>query len=121
MDADLKQLVEWLDFTPDETALLESKGFTDFEDFVSTTKDELKSIIRGFYKRDDLAFFLPIKRNKLLYDILEWCGDFDRYDREAGLHWDDGEITNGPSTFAAMSTARECALVMVRVIGSTQL
>jgi len=64
VEADLNQLLVWLDFTPDETTLLESEGFTDFEDSLSTTKDELKSMIDGFYKRDDLAFTLPIKRCK---------------------------------------------------------
>ena len=48
MDSDLKELLVWLDFTTEESYLLETEGFTDFEDFVSTTKDELKSIIDGF-------------------------------------------------------------------------
>ena len=39
MDADLKELLGWLDFTSEESELLESEGFTEFEDFVSTTKD----------------------------------------------------------------------------------
>ena len=56
MDADLKELLGWLDFTSEESKLLESEGFTDFEDFLSTTKDELKCMIDGFYKRYDLAF-----------------------------------------------------------------
>ena len=76
MDADLKEPLCWLDFTSEESKLLESEEFTDFEEFLSATKDELKSMIDGFYKQDDLAFTIPIKRRKLLYDILEWCGDF---------------------------------------------
>ena len=115
MDADLKELLGWLDFTSEESKLLESEGFTDFEDFVSTTKDELKSMIDGFYKRDDLAFTIPIKRRKLLYDILEWCGDFDRRDMEAGIHWSNEEIVDGPSAFSAMSTARERAFFHKRL------
>ena len=78
MDADLKELLGWLEFTTEESYLLETEGFTDFEDFVSTTKDDIKSMIDSFYKRNDLAFTIPIKRRKLLYDILEWCGDFNR-------------------------------------------
>ena len=69
---------------------------------MSTTKDELKSMIDRFYKRNDLAFTIPIKQHNLLYDILEWCGDFDRRDMEAGINWPDEEIVNGPSAFAAM-------------------
>ena len=79
MDADIKELLGWLDFNSEESKLLESEGFTDFEDFVSTTKDELKSMIYGFYKHNDLAFTIPIKRRKLLYDILEWCGDSESH------------------------------------------
>ena len=82
---------------------------------MSTTKDELKSMIDVFYKRNDLAFAIPIKRRKLLYDILEWCGDFDLRDMEAGINWTDEEIVNGPSAFAAMLTARERALVCKRL------
>ena len=82
---------------------------------MSTTKDELKSMIDGFYKRNYLAFTIPIKRRKLLYDVLEWCGDFDCRDMEAGINWTDEEIVNGPSAFAAMSTARESALVRKRL------
>ena len=115
MDADLKELLGWLDFTLEESKLLESEGFIDFEDFVSTTKDELKSMIDWFYKRNDLDFTIPIKRRKLLYDILEWCGDFDRRDMEAGINWPDEEIVNGPSAFAALSTARERAFVHKRL------
>ena len=111
MDANLKELLGWLDFTLEESELLESEGFTDFEDFVSTTKDELKSMIDGFYKRNDLALTIPFKRRKLLYDILEWCGDFERRDTEAGINWPSEEIVNGPCDFAVMSTAREHALV----------
>ena len=92
MEADLNELLGWLDFTSEESELLEYEGFTDFEDFVSTTKDELKCMIDGFYKRDDLAFTIPIKQRKLLYDILEWCGDFDRRNMEAGINWSDEDI-----------------------------
>ena len=83
---DLKELLGWLDFTTEESYILETEGFTDFEDFVSTTKDELNSMIDGFYKGNDLAFTILIKRLKLLYDILEWCSDFDRRDMEAGIN-----------------------------------
>ena len=106
MDSDLNGLLGWIDFTSEESELLESEGFADFEESVSTTKDELKSMIYGFYKWDDLAFAIPIKRRKLIYDILEWCGDFDRRNMEAGINWSDEEIVDGPSTFADMSTAR---------------
>ena len=82
---------------------------------MSTTMDELKSMIDGFYKWNDLAFTIPIKRRKLLYDILEWCGDFDCCDMEAGINWPNEEIVNGPSPFAAMSTAKDCALVRKRL------
>ena len=71
MDTELKELLGWLDFTTEESYLLETEGFTDFKYFVSTKKDELKSMIDGFYKQNDLAFTIPIKRRKLLYDILE--------------------------------------------------
>ena len=94
---------------------MESEGLTDFEDFVSTTKDETKSTIDGFHKQDDLAFTMTIKRRKLLYDILEWCGDFDRHNMEAGINWSDEEIVDGNSAFAAMSTARERAFVRKRL------
>ena len=86
---------------------MESEIFTDFENFLSTTKDDLKSMIDGFYKQDDLAFTIPIKRRKLLYDILEWCGDFDRRGMEVGINWPDEEIVNGPFAFSAISTSRE--------------
>ena len=91
MDADINELLGGLDFTSEESELLESEGFTNFEDFVSTTMYELKSIIDGFYKQDDLAFTIPVKRRKLLYDILEWCSDFDRRNMEAGITWSDEE------------------------------
>ena len=70
MDADLTKMLGWLDFTSEESELLEFEGFTDSEDFVSTTKYDLKSMIDGFYKQDDLAFTIPIKRRNFLYDIL---------------------------------------------------
>ena len=111
MEADIKELIGWIDFTSEESELLEYEGFTDFEDFVSTTKDEFKSTIDGFYKHNDLAFTIPNKWRKLLYDILEWCGDFDRRDMEAGINWLDEEIVNGRSAFAAMSIARYRAFV----------
>ena len=110
MDDDLKELLGWLDFTTEESYLLETKGFNDLEDFVSTTKNELKSMIDGFYKRNDLAFTIPIKRRKLLYDILEWCVDFDCRDMEEGINCPGEEITNGNFAFAAISMARECSL-----------
>ena len=78
---------------------------------MSPTKDELKSMIDGFYKWNDLAFTIPIKQHKLLYDILEWCGDFDRCNMEAGINWLGEEINNGNCAFAAMSMARERALI----------
>ena len=115
MDADISEILGWLDFTSEESKILEYKGFTDFEDFVSTTKDELRYMIDGFYKRNDLTFTIQIKGRKLLYDILEWCGDFNRRDMEAGINWPDEEIVNEPSTFAAMSTARERAFVRKRL------
>ena len=102
MDANLKELLGWLDFTTEESYLLETEGFNDFEDFASTTKDELKSIIDGFYKQSNLTFTTPIKQRKLLYAILERCGDFDRRNMESGINWPDEEIVNGPSAFAAM-------------------
>ena len=86
MDAELKELLGWLEFTTEESYLLETEGFNDFEDFVFTTKDELKSMIDRFYKRNYLAFIIPIKRRKLLYNILEWCGDFDHCNMEAGIN-----------------------------------
>ena len=106
MDVDLKELLGWLDFTSEESELLESEGFTDFEEFVSTTKDELKSMIYVFYKQNDLAFTIPIKRRKLLYYLLEWCGDFDRRGMEAGINWPGEEIFNGPYALSTISTAR---------------
>ena len=115
MDADLKELLAWLDFTTKEYYLSETEEFTDFEDFVSTTKDELKSMIDGFYKHNDVAFTIPIKQHKLLYDILEWCGDFNRRDMEAGINCLDEEIVNWPSAFAAMSTGKERTLVYKRL------
>ena len=115
MDADLKELLEWLDFTKEESYLLESEGFNYFEDFVSTTKDEFKSMIDGLYRQNDLAFTIPIKRRKLLYDILVWCSDFDHRDMEAGINWPGEEINNRHYAFAATSTAREHALVRKRL------
>ena len=111
MDADLKELLGWLDFTSEESELLESEVFTDFEDFLFTAKDDLKSMIDVFYKRNDLAFIIQIKWRKLLYDILEWCGDFDRRDMEAGINWPSEAIINGHCGLTAIPTARECALV----------
>ena len=111
MDADLKEILGWLDFSSEESELLKSEGFADFEYFLSATKDELKSMIVGFYKRNGLAFRIPLKRRKFLYDILEWCGDFDCRNMDAGIKRLDEEIVNGPCDFAAMPTARECALV----------
>ena len=70
MHADLNDFLVWLYFSLEESELLESEGFTDFEDFVFTTKYEIKSMIDGFYKQDDLVFAIPINRCKLLYDIL---------------------------------------------------
>ena len=67
--ADLKELLGWLDFSTEESYPLETEGFNDFEDFLYITKDELKSMIDGFYKRNDLAFTIRIKQRKLLYDM----------------------------------------------------
>ena len=106
MEAELKELLGWLDFTTEESYPLETEGFNDFEDFVYTTKDELKSMIDGFYKRNDLAFTVPIKRRKFLYYILELCGDFDLRDMDAGINWPGEEINNGRCSFAAMPMAR---------------
>ena len=111
MDSELKEILGRIDFTTEESYLLGTEVFTDFENFVTTTKDELKSMIDGFYKRNDLAFIIPIKRHKLLYDILDWCGDFGCHDMEAGINWPGEEITNGHFDFSAMSLARERALV----------
>ena len=49
MDADLKELLGWIDFTTEESYPLETEGFNNFEDFLSTTKDDIKSTIDGFY------------------------------------------------------------------------
>ena len=46
---------------------------------------------------------------------MEWCGGFDRRYMEAGINLPGEEITNGHSDFAAMSTARERALVHKRL------
>ena len=81
---------------------MESEIFTDFENFLSTTKDDLKSMIDEFYKQDDLAFTILIKQHMLLYDILAWCGDFGCRNMEAGLNWSDEDMIDGPSDFAAM-------------------
>ena len=115
MDADLQELLGWLDFTSEKSELLEYEGFTDFENFVSTTKDELKSTIYGFYKQNNLAFTIPINWHKLLYDILEWCSDFDCRNMEAGINWPDEEFVNGPSDFAVISTTRERSLIHKRL------
>ena len=115
MEPDFNEFLGWLDFTSEESYILESEGLTDFEDFLSTTKDDLKSMIDGFYEQDDLAFTTPIKRRKLLYDILEWYGDVDRRDMEAGINWSDEEIVAGPSDFAATSTAREISFIHKRL------
>ena len=89
MDADLDERLGWLDFMLEEYEQLEYEGFTDFDDFVSTTKDDLQSMIDGFYKRDYLAFTIPNNQRKLLYDILECCGYFYFRDMEAGINWLD--------------------------------
>ena len=78
---------------------------------MSTTKDEIKSMIDGFYKQNDSAFTIPIKQRKFLYDILEWCGDFNHRDMEVGINWPGKEIINGHCAFADMSTSRERAVV----------
>ena len=62
-----------------------------------------------------MDFTIPIKRCKLLYDILEWCSDFDCRDKQAGIKCPDEEIVNGPSAFAAMSTYRERAFIHKRL------
>ena len=95
MDTDTSKLLGWLDFTWEESELLESEGFTDFEDFISTMKYDLKSMIDTFYKQDDLAFTIPIKKCKFLFDILEWCGDFDCRDMEAGINWPGENLLMG--------------------------
>ena len=72
-------------------------------------------MIDGFYTREYLDFAIPIKQRKLLYDILEWCSDFNRRNMEAGINWSDEEIFDGPSAFSVMSTARESAFVRKRL------
>ena len=72
-------------------------------------------MINGFYKHNYLALTIPIKQRKLLYDILEWCSDFNRRNMEAGINWSDEEIFDGPSAFSVMSTARESAFVRKRL------
>ena len=78
---------------------------------MSTKKDDLKSMIDSFYKRNDCSFTIQIKQRKFLYDILELYGDFDRRDMEAGINCPGEEIINGHCAFAAMPTARERTLV----------
>jgi hypothetical protein len=115
MDLELTSLLTWLDFSEDEIALLTDEGFEAFDDFLSTTKEEFKSMIDGFYKRNDLGFVIPMKRRKLLYDILEWCGDFDRRGMEVGLNWPGEEIETEDSASYAMAVARERAMVRKRL------
>ena len=86
MDDALMQLLEWLYFTVEEINQIEAEGFQDFDDFVSTTQEELKSMVDGFYKRSDVDVTIPMKRRKLLYDVHHWCLDFDRRSMDVALH-----------------------------------
>lgn len=115
MELELTQLLTWLDFSEDKIELLTEEGFDAFDDFLSTTKEELKSMIDGFYKRNDLGFVIPIKRRKLLYDMLEWCGDFDRHGMEVGLNWPGEEIESAVDASYTMAVARERAMVRKRL------
>ena len=111
MDEALMQLLEWLYFTVAEINQIEAEGFQDFDDFVSTTQEELKSMVDGFYKRSDVDVTIPMKRRKLLYDVHHWCLDFDRRSMEVALNWPNESINNIDEAFQAMTTARECNTV----------
>jgi len=114
MDAELRQLFEWLNFEEPEIDLLEAEGFTDFDDLVSTTPKEVKSMLDGFNRRSDVEINIPIKRSKLLYDMLHWSCDFDRRSMDTGLNWPNEEINDAQAAFDAMYVARERAVVRQR-------
>ena len=61
--------------------------FTDFEDFLSTTYEELDYILSGFTKRQSNPIPIPIKRRKLLHDLRNWSGDFDLRGMETATAW----------------------------------
>ena len=109
MDEQFEELLEFLGFTDAEQERMADEAFSDFEDFLSTTHEELDSMLSSFMKRQVDPISIPIKRRKLLHDLRNWSGDFDRRGMETATTWPGEEIEDEDDAFAAMKVARERA------------
>ena len=109
MDDDAKELLTFLGFADDEHELMAEEAFTYFQDFLSTTHEELDSMISGFIKRQNYPIVITIKRWKLLHDLRNWSGDFDRRGTETATTCPGEEINTEEDAFAAVKLALDRA------------
>ena len=109
MDEQFEELLGFLGFTDAERERMEDEAFADFEDFLSTTHEELDSMLSSFMKGQVDPITIPIKRRKLLHNLRNWSGDFDRRGREIATTWPVEEIEDKDDAFAAMKVAIERA------------
>ena len=63
------------------------EAFADFEDFFSTTHEELDSMLSSFMKHQADLIMIPIKRRKLIHKLSNWSGDFDSRGMETATTW----------------------------------
>ena len=83
------------------------EAFNDFEDFLSTTHEELDLMPIGFMKLSVAPITIPIKSGKLIHDLRSWRGDFDHRGMESATAWPGEEVVNADDAFAAMKLARD--------------
>ena len=87
MDDDFEQLLTLLGFTDNEHELMSEESFTDFENFLSTTHEDLDSMLNGFMNFQNDPITIPIKRWELVHDLRNWSGNFDRRGMEIATTW----------------------------------
>ena len=92
MDDYFEEQLTFLGFADDEHELMAEEAFTYFQDFLSTTHEELDSMISGFIKRQNYPIAITIKRWKLLHDLRNWSGDFYCRGMETATTWPGEEI-----------------------------
>ena len=68
------------------------EAFADFEDLLSTTHEEMDSMLSSFMKRQADPTTIPIKRRKLLHELRNWTGEFYCRGTETAKTWPGEEI-----------------------------
>ena len=64
-------------------------------------------MISGFMKRQNYPITIHINRRKLLCDLRNWSGNFDRPGMETANTWPGEEINTEEDSFAAMKLDRD--------------